>query len=812
MNTMYRFHLFLWLLLLLTGRLAAEIVPVWSTGVAVPGEKVVLYLIDTDIGEDIFMVKSRPDVKKARVELKQPQAGANPLDPDRKTAEVYPIIITPDAAGELTIPTIEVEYNKSKRKHGVDVPPLPVVSTAEIKWMQKPTSYGVLWYTEKKEGYVNEPIRTAVKFFLPAGCGVGGMPLIQSAGVKAGRFQSALQGVGAIVHGSIIPNPTAYAKGQQWNVTDLIGVLTPFHEGNSGVGGKFSILQQTSFFLQAQAEAELPVMTMGALPLPPGQPSDFADMVGIFMMEAKTNAKTLSMNEAVEVELTVRGTGNPELMPCPKPTNTKGWKLVPATHRPLVDANGETIGVVFSQLMRPTEEVAGIPEFSFSFFNPATMQYERAQTKPIALQWQETETAGVGSVTAAEPPPAGTVPVAEMTDIYGWLPDEAVNNYCWLPRWLWYLLYLPSAGILLWVMGQLLHRRLAAGAADRARERELSQLEDEKDNLSFLKHVGAYIESRIPAEQMTPDLQAILDRRDAEAFRPDAQTNLTAAQRQGMMKLVRKAAAKAAAAVLVLLAVCLPLATASDTEDAALQKARSDYEKGQYSLALQALDQAPADSLPRHPHHAATEYHRGNCHYRLGHPGQAALHYARALQIDPGLAEARANLGFIQRKEGAVLPTGETMEHIFTFFTVSQLWVLSICCSALLCLCISLLILRRGQEKPWLNAATVLFAVLSLLCAADWAYYQTRSTPDMSSLPPTDIAYVLEKAAARTAADDAGALLLELPASTPVHLLATRGSYSYVETFTGTRGWVKTAAIEALQPGGKPSVPLMLRF
>lgn len=809
MPSITRLISFCFLLLAAAAPLSAEVTPVWSTGVAVPGEKVVLYLIDTEIGEDLFMVKSRPAVKQARVELMQPKAGANPLDAARKPAEVYPILITPDVAGQLQVPDIEVEY-KSGKKHAVVIPPLDVVPTSEIKWQNNPITYGVLWHTDVKEAYVHQPVRTAMKVFLPGNCAVGGMPRLQSVGVKAGAFQESLQGVVAMVHRGIAGNATAYAKGQQWSTVDFTGTLTPFREGNSDVGGKFTIVQQQGFFAQAQADAELPVLSVGALPLPPGQPSDFADMVGVFIMEVKTDAKTLSMNESVDVELTVRGASCPEQMECPKPMNAIGWKLVPATRRPLVDANGETVGVVFNQLMRPTAEVAGIPGFSFSFFNPATLQYEQTQTKPIPLEWQESDAAGSGTLTAAaEPPPAGTVPVAEMTDIYGWLPDEAVSSYTWLPRWLWYLLYLPAAAVLLWVAVQTLRRKLAAGAADRARERDLSRLEHEADNLNFLKQIGAYIESRLPAELITPQLQAILDRRNEEAFRPDAQTDLSPAQRQEMMKLVRKAAAKAATTALLLLLCLLPqsLAGALPDNDAA----RESYEKGQYSQALQLLEKAPANSLPDHPLHAAAQYRMGNCHYRLAHPGKAALHYARALQIDPGLKEARANLAFIQRKEGAILPQGETVDQIFTFFSVPQLWVLSICATALLAFCGALCLLRR--RIPGLTAAGSFAALLCLLCGADWAYYITRETPDLSSLPPADIAYVLVKTPARSAADDSAATVVDLPASTPVHLLAQRGSHIYIETFgSGTRGWVKSCDIEALTPGQEPTLPLTLRF
>ncbi len=102
--------------------------------------------------------------------------------------------------------------------------------------------------------------------------------------------------------------------------------------------------------------------------------------------------------------------------------------------------------------------------------------------------------------------------------------------------------------------------------------------------------------------------------------------------------------------------------------------------------------------------------------------------------------------------------------------------------------------------------------LLSLLCLADWVYYSTRETPHISALPPADVAYVINSTTARSSADAEGAAVVTLPASTPVHLLATRAEWSYVETFTGIRGWVNAADVRALEPGGKPRMPLIIKF
>lgn len=789
-------------LICLLSRLSlAEIVPVWSVDVAIPGEKVVLYLVDTEIGEDSFRIKQHPTVKNASVELMQHYAGANPTDPNRAAMEIYPLQLIPDAPGEVQISALEVQYN-SGRTESIAVPALPVASPSSIRWMKAPVTFGALWYTNIKEGYAHQPVKTALKLLLPGGIDTVGTPQLNSVDVRVGNFQPTLQGVLAMVHNQAIGTTTAYAKGQTWRTVDFTGSLTPFREGNSDVAGKIILEQRQGFFSVSRAEGELPILTVEALPLPPGAPANFADMVGEYSITATTAAKSLAMHEAVEVEITVRGTGNLEQLECPSSEDATDWKLVPATRKPIVGPNGETLGMVFSQLMRPSAEVPGIPSFSFAYFDPETMQYRQAATAPIPLEWRETETTGSGMqhMPAAEPPPAGTVPVAEMTDIYGYMPRAMYGVSVDLPYWLWYLLYLPALIILAAVVFNALRRKMAAGAADRARERELSRLAALRDGLSFLKGVGAYIETHVEPGSMTPELQQILDKRDEEAFRPDARTSISPEERSKMMRALRSIAGKA-----LLLLLCL--ASLSEGGEApGNMTAREDYLGGQYSKALTQLENEAG-----YPE-ALRQYNMGNCYYRLGKPGKAALCYARALQEDSGLAEARANLQFIQRKEGALLPSGSVTDDVFTLITPNQLHAATIVSTALLALCIALLIARRGEQKPWLQTCTAVAALATLLCAADWGYYTTRQTPDLSSLAPADIAYVLNATELRSSAEAKGASIMKLTPSTPLHLLATRGSWSYVETFTGVHGWIQAEAAAPLVEGGVPLQPIIIRF
>ncbi|MBR5886770.1 MAG: BatD family protein [Akkermansia sp.] len=779
----------------LSGPCLAEIVPVWSTGVAVPGEQVVLYLVETQEDaqqkQDIFQVDKAPTVKNAKVDILQLAAGANPLDPDRRMVEVQPIMFKADMAGEISPEPIEVTY-QSGRKATVTVPPLKVRPTGDIKWFAEPVPYGVLWHTNVNDGYVHQPVQAAVKIFMRSDCNTPLPPQLSSVGVKVGNFHPAVEGIVAQLQGRYLPDPQAYARGQTWRTADFAGAFTPFREGNNDVVGKILMRQQRGIFSVAQEELPIAPLTISALPLPPGAPADFADTVGQYTISATTQAKDLAANEAVEVEITVRGSGNLEQLPTPKPEDELNWRLVPATRKPILGANGETVGMIFSQLMRPTAEVGGLPAFSFSYFDPEEMAYRTAATKPIPLTWRETEDAGSGLVSApaAEPPPAGTVPVATLTDIYHFLPNAAAGGNgpeLQLPKWLIYLLYLPGIGIFLWLLGRVLTRRIAAGSANRAREKELKAITAHSDGLAFLKGLGAFVESHIPPQAQSEAVRAILTRRDTEAFLPGAAPEVTPSERQRMLRAVRKALAGMSTAIVLLLSM-LPQAQAAE------DKAEAAYTAGQFSKALELLQEEQEKGNTQR-NTAELLCNMGNCYYRLGKPGTAALYYTRALQNDPGLAEAEANLGFIQRREGAILPTRSNIDRVFTLLSSNDLWILTHGCAAALLLCIALQVLRRHHSRPWLHACTATAAILCLLCAADRLYYSTRDVPEMSSLPPTELAIVTTATTARSAAADSAPSIVELTPSTPLHLLAIRGSYSYVQTFTGVRGWVSTADI-----------------
>lgn len=819
-------------------RAAAELTPMWSTGIAVPGERVMLYLIDTDTKLNQFSLSKRLSLPNASVGTMQQSSQMMNINGQVTNTFIVAIPVTPDTDGTVEVGDLQVNYQDG-RSQSVSVPPLRVLPTSQIKWMSEKipgggavseVQYGCLWYTAETDGYVNQPVKVNLKLFLP----IEPIPFVspyapqmQSVGVRVSNFepygqQSALNAMNTRQIGQ------AYARGQSWLTMDYEGEFTPFREGISEVVGKGVIR-----VYQGRGEMEIPIETLklSALPLPPGAPADFADTVGEYSISAKTNATYLAMHEPVEVEITVKGSGNIMQLACPKPDDASSWKLMPSTQQVIRDASGKAVGMVYTQLMRPVAEVKGIPSFSFSYFDAKRQEYRTAATSPIPLPWKETEIAGSGLFTqAAEPPPAGEVPVEKMTDIYGYLPESSFHVAS-LPRSLWYILYLPAILLLGAAAARGIIRKRAAGAQSRAVERELAAIADRKNGLDFLKALGAFVESHIPQSHMTPELQNILARRDEQAFRPDAaDTTVSSSERSSMLKAVRKALTSLLS-LLMLVSLLLPFSAQAANETdaqttvaaeaqpeaeaaplAPMPQAQQAYEGKQYSRAADILRAHLASPQQDSLDPALLYYNLGNCEYRLNNPGAASLSYARALQIDPGLKEARANLDFIQRKEGAILPYRNATDAAFSLLTTSQLWVLTIVLTAALLFCVALIIVRR-KHSSWLSFSTGLLLLGSLVCAANWGYLLSRQTPDFVAVPPADLAYVVTPCEARTAADAEGSLIVKLPASTPVHLLARRGSWSYIETALGTRGWVPTEDIRPLDPEGRePRIPMSLRF
>jgi hypothetical protein len=133
-----------------------------------------------------------------------------------------------------------------------------------------------------EDGYVHQPVQTSLKLFMPGDCATPYAPQFNSVGTKVSNFRPAVEGIVGQIHGSLVSEPLAYAKGQTWRTADFNGSYTPFREGKNDIVGKIVMVRQRGFFSIGQQEVPLPTLEVSALPLPPGAPADFADTVGVY--------------------------------------------------------------------------------------------------------------------------------------------------------------------------------------------------------------------------------------------------------------------------------------------------------------------------------------------------------------------------------------------------------------------------------------------------------------------------------------------------------------------------------------------------
>jgi hypothetical protein len=124
------------------------------------------------------------------------------------------------------------------------------------------------------------------------------------------------------------------------------------------------------------------------LPLPTeGQPRDFGGAVGEFQVSSDISPVTVAVGDPLTLRLHISGTGNFDRVDSTMFDHLDHWKTYPAkssfTPSDAVGYQGEK---VFEQPLiaaQPGEQ--SIPGLAFSYFNPNTRRYERAQTPPIKV-------------------------------------------------------------------------------------------------------------------------------------------------------------------------------------------------------------------------------------------------------------------------------------------------------------------------------------------------------------------------------------------------------------------------------------------
>lgn len=124
------------------------------------------------------------------------------------------------------------------------------------------------------------------------------------------------------------------------------------------------------------------------LPLPTeGQPQDFSGAVGDFRVSSDVAPANVAVGEPLTLRFHISGTGNFDRVDSTMFDHLDRWKTYPAKSSFVPsDAVGNDGEKVFEQpLIAAQSGEQSIPGLEFSYFNPNTRQYERAQTPPIEV-------------------------------------------------------------------------------------------------------------------------------------------------------------------------------------------------------------------------------------------------------------------------------------------------------------------------------------------------------------------------------------------------------------------------------------------
>ncbi len=220
------------------------------------------------------------------------------------------------------------------------------------------------------------------------------------------------------------------------------------------------------------------------------------------------------------------------------------------------------------------------------------------------------------------------------------------------------------------------------------------------------------------------------------------------------------------------------------------------YSAGQFAPAVGAYERAVREGS----YTANLFFNLGNAYYRTGDRGRAILNYQRALVLEPGHTEAAANLAFVRGRspaENTGYPPGAMAElratlagpgvDAYTWLAAVSGW-LGILCGGLG--------IFRPRARLLLSA---LAACAVFICAVSIGVIVLLD----GGLKSAGRALVLaDGAAARYAPADSAKAIVRLPVGSEVHILSAQGPWEYVRLADGTRGWMATSGIGAIDPSG----------
>ncbi|GAA5484607.1 BatD family protein [Haloferula sargassicola] len=701
--------------------------------------------------------------------------------------------------GDYTIPSTTIDTGNGI----INTEPvtLRVAHETELEWKTVTAGVGQFRYsaafrTLDDAPYVNEVIPVELKLYVPASQNIEdwGVPEFERDGVAAWRFEPRPQ-VGRVE-----------LAGGRYFAVSYPSTLSPLRDGRVTLGpAKLRLITvqtapnrfSSSYYQPVNLEVD--GIALQARPLPKDAPEGFANAVGQFDLSVTAQETEVREGDPVTLSLTVSGSGNLDTLEPPELIDDEGWKSYPPSRIESPERREMSGITVFRQFLRPERLAEEVPPFRFVYFDPEAEEYRQLLSVAIPLQVvPSTSSPTQGSMV----PPAQPVPLEEMTDILGIIPNAGGHGSLWglASRPWWQLVPLALAILLLIRIVQIrLAPKMRTDPDKQARRQALREVSAAgKDPKSFYRRAGAFIEKWL-GDSDSPLTREVLVRRDEICFTKDVPSSaLPSGERQRILRGLRKLALPVLLAIAAL-GLVHPVRAAETEEPDSAEEA---YHDSRYAEAADLwLQSAPWDRLP-----AGTLYNIGNAAYRLGAPGQAALYWRRANLKAGSHPESQQNLRFLERKFGSISIRRPDYQYALAKVSKST-WENSLWVGAWLGV-LGLLVFPATRPGARLRVAGIAaLAGAPLVAAIGWLglhYY-----PDDARFADvrSQGVIIVDRADIRTDAARNAPLVIEAPAGSLCRMLQTAGDWTYVAFTNDTRGWVPSDQMEAVVVDERPDPP-----
>ena len=640
------------------------------------------------------------------------------------------------------------------------------------------------YYTQlaviKPSLFPNEATQLEYKIYLPQEINIAqwGLPTGPKENATAWRFETPRA---RSLNGSVIIDGIKFQVGTFYTtVSGIKPGLAKIGPFKNRIVHNIPILTSSGYRVEAQKiHIESGSIQLNIRDLPPNPPENFKGDVGHYSMSIDIESKTeISSSESIKAKVTLNGKGKLYELSPPSLTEDEHWKIISKSKRELGQNRKRTEGIAeFDYLIQPrnTGPAKTTPGFTFSFLDPDLEAYTTIAYPgvPITINLTSNSINNSSDLLAKS---------NQMLGIIQQIKTDEKNWFQSLPQ---KTIHIIPALICLYLFFIFLKRKYRAYQFGRSHKvmqlSTLKEMSDQHDE-DFLKAASNYIQRWVDVEQH-PELKEIQEFRDGHCYKPDSPVKISTKRKQSIIDSLKK---------LMILLICF-------TPFYADASAHHHYENGNFQNALKEY-QTQQDQLQDQS--SDLLYNIGNCYQKLNQPAQAAIHYHRALQINPYHTQSLHNLAIIQQSNNSFIRNNfvkkDSIEYWISY--VPQSVYSTIIILSLWSIVISVLwvLIMKPSYKIKVILIYNFLTLIGLTAMSSFAYYTHLDT---QKTPPDTFAILSTKSNLLEQPTDSSEIKIEIQTASECRIISTSGTYSYIELadIQKTQGWILTKQLLKLE-------------